>query len=121
MSRAPATARQIFDETPDGSNNREMPPGTILMCHLQSHLSPSPVFYLWQWVPNERHVEHMAAATGAHHRQPSPTSTPALSPGLTDPYPTNNWIIMAYGLCYLVRGGLRGSPGLVPKLRRDRT
>jgi hypothetical protein len=28
---------------------------------------------------------------------------------------------MAYSLRYLVRGALRGLPGLVPKLRRDRT
>jgi hypothetical protein len=28
---------------------------------------------------------------------------------------------MAYGLRYLICGGLRGSPGLVPKLRRGRT
>ena len=93
------------------------------MRHLHSHQSPSSWFYLCPRDPRRCRIEHLTAAIGAHRRQPpsEATSIPATSLGITNPHPTTNQIIMAYGLRYSVHGGLRGSPGLVPKPRRGRT
>jgi hypothetical protein len=95
---------------------------TINKSHLHSHLSPSWV-YLCPQDPRRRHVEHLTTAIGARRRQPpfEATSTLVTSLGITNPHPTTNQIIMAYGLRYSVHGGLRGSTGLVPKPRRGKT
>lgn len=122
-SGAPATARVDCAKASDHSNNCEALTHTIHMSHLHSHQSPSSWFYLCPRDPRRRRVEHQTAAIGAHRRQPSfeATSTPATSLGITNPHPTTNRIIMAYGLRYSVHGGLRGSLGLVPMPRRGRT